>query len=240
MQMDLTREFQDAIIEGCIDSFRADVLLTSATNGKLMLIEFAVTHDCTPEKLASGHRILEIELRGDEDVARLAIPEIDALRTGIRRHNFRPELNTGDYCNGQCDHKVYVLRVYRNQDARIEALTAKEAYNIPEQRVRHQEVLGDTGDIEDYEQAFKQKLVRYWGKGNPVRSCYLCVFHGSCGTRYQVFCRLRKQDFECTEAISCHKFRPFMSMEEFVLQDRRNQSFKRTPWGTPTPPRPKR
>lgn len=238
-QMDLAAEYPKAILEGNIDNYRADVLLTSTTNIPL-LIEFAVTHTCTPEKIASGHQIIEISIRGEDDVARLANPDLDTTQTGLVRYNFTPELESGDYCDGECDHILYVLRVYRNHSAQIESVIASEIFMHLDPHVCHQEVLGDKGHVDAYEQAFKQALVRYWSKGNEVRNCYLCVYHGSCGGRYQVFCKIRKQDFESTEAISCNKFRPFKTAEDYVLQERENQHFKSIPWGSPMPPRSKR
>ncbi len=239
-QVDLAAAYDEAIIEGVIDNYRADVLLTSVKNQPPMLIEFTVTHACTPEKLASGHRIVEISLGCDADVARLATPSLDSSSTDLRRHNFVPELESSDYCNGKCDRMLYVLRVYRNNGARIEAVTAMEAHQNLDPGVRYQEILGNHGPIDVYERGFKNALVRYWGKKNYVRSCYLCVFHGSCGPRFHVYCKLLKNDLDCNTAVSCSKFKPFKSMEEFVLQDRRNQLFKNTPWGTILPPRPKR
>lgn len=66
---DLTRWFQSASLETGIQGFVADVLL-EGKQGQ-MLIEIAVSHRCSPEKIASGLRIIEADIFGDGDILRL-------------------------------------------------------------------------------------------------------------------------------------------------------------------------
>lgn len=70
--VDLKEKYDTCQIEGVYDGYRADVLLTNSKdeNVKPLFIEVSVSHDCTPEKLASGNQIIEIKVRDEADFKR--------------------------------------------------------------------------------------------------------------------------------------------------------------------------
>lgn len=70
--VDLKMKYDTFEIEGSWDGFRADVLLTSSKDPDLkpIFLEVAVSHDCTPEKIASGNQIIEIKVEKEEDIER--------------------------------------------------------------------------------------------------------------------------------------------------------------------------
>lgn len=70
--VDLKKLYDTCQIEGVYDGYRADVLLTSSTDSgiKPVFIEVSVSHDCTPEKIASGNQIIEIKVRSEADFKR--------------------------------------------------------------------------------------------------------------------------------------------------------------------------
>jgi len=59
-------------IEGVYNGYRADVLLSNSKDEGIqpLFIEVSVSHDCTPEKLASGNKIIEIKVRSEADFKR--------------------------------------------------------------------------------------------------------------------------------------------------------------------------
>ena len=69
---DLKKKYDTCQIEGVYDGYRADVLLTSSKNPDLppIFLEVSVSHDCTPEKLESGNRIIEMKIRSEADFKR--------------------------------------------------------------------------------------------------------------------------------------------------------------------------
>lgn len=69
---DLKEKYDTCQIEGVYDGYRADVLLTSSKNPELppIFLEVSVSHDCTPEKLESGNRIIEMKIRSEADFKR--------------------------------------------------------------------------------------------------------------------------------------------------------------------------
>lgn len=65
---DLKQYYDTATIEGDCDGFTADVLLTnSIKKWKPVFIEVVVTHPCEPEKIASGHKIIEVYIKKEND-----------------------------------------------------------------------------------------------------------------------------------------------------------------------------
>ena len=70
--IDLKEKFDTCQIEGVYDGYRADVLLTNSKDESVrpLFIEVSVSHDCTPEKLASGNQIIEIKVQSEADFKR--------------------------------------------------------------------------------------------------------------------------------------------------------------------------
>lgn len=69
---DLKEQYDTCQIEGVYNGYRADVLLTSSQNPDTppVFLEVSVSHDCTPEKLQSGLRIIEMKIRSEADFKR--------------------------------------------------------------------------------------------------------------------------------------------------------------------------
>ena len=67
-EYDLKEYYDTATIEGGYDGFVADVLLTSSSHYRRpVFLEVAVTHLCTEEKKASGHKIIELFVSCEDD-----------------------------------------------------------------------------------------------------------------------------------------------------------------------------
>lgn len=70
-EFDLKQFYDTATIEGTYDGFDADVLLSSTLKKRRpVFIEVAVTHPCDPQKIASGNKIVEIDVRVESDAYR--------------------------------------------------------------------------------------------------------------------------------------------------------------------------
>ena len=85
---DLTSVYKYIGIETEHDGFRPDVLLTSDTAPPLF-VEIAVTHKCSLEKIASGIRILEIQINSEEDLSMITQHRIRAEGHNISTYNFK-------------------------------------------------------------------------------------------------------------------------------------------------------
>lgn len=74
---DLKKEFDTCEEEVTYKGFRADLMLSSKEHPERepVFLEISVTHDCEPEKLASGIPIIELKIIDEKDVLRPLIEE---------------------------------------------------------------------------------------------------------------------------------------------------------------------
>lgn len=70
---DLHKTYDTCTEEQIFGNYRADLLLTSSTKPDIppVFIEILVTHKCEEEKIKSDHKIIEIEIRKEEDIIHL-------------------------------------------------------------------------------------------------------------------------------------------------------------------------
>ena len=78
---DLKEKYDTCQIEGVFNGYRADVLLTSSKDPDLppIFLEVSVSHDCTPEKLQSGNRIIEMKIRSEADFKRPIVENLGPM-----------------------------------------------------------------------------------------------------------------------------------------------------------------
>lgn len=70
---DLRKNYDTCLEEQVIGDYRADLLLISSAKPDTppILIEIFVTHKCEEEKIDSGEKIIEIQIKKEEDIANL-------------------------------------------------------------------------------------------------------------------------------------------------------------------------
>lgn len=77
-EIDLAQYFEIVEMEKQYEGFRPDLRLYSTKHDCTLLIEIKVTHGCSEEKIASQHKILEIEIQSQEDLWRLKENALEA------------------------------------------------------------------------------------------------------------------------------------------------------------------
>lgn len=88
-EIDLTRWFHAAELEQRHAGFVADVLLLGTRSQRALFVEVLVTHPCDEAKIASGHRILELRIGSDRDIAELLAA---IVTVGTDRGQYGPQL----------------------------------------------------------------------------------------------------------------------------------------------------
>lgn len=96
---DLRKTYDTCTEEETIGNYRADLLLTSSIKPDTppVLIEILVTHKCEEDKINSGEKIIEIEIKKEEDITNLLDSPIvepdkysfDKPATKCTFHNFK-------------------------------------------------------------------------------------------------------------------------------------------------------
>ena len=243
LKIDLTKFFKRAQVETEYDRLRADVLLSSNDRKDRLFVECVVTHFCEPEKLAKGHRILEVVIRDEADALRLGKGRIAADVFDVREHNFREHERPGDLCGGKCDHAMQVFRVFKTGRAKLFEETPQEYRRFRRHSVMHEVVLrpdaghGEreafTGENEveyaiDPRTVFKEEVRLAANNGVAVKNCYLCKYHGLDGYNAAIFCKLRKKPVESNEAAECGHYRPVGDRELAVIDQKNAEYQQRT------------
>lgn len=131
-EYDLKDYYDTATIEGGYDGFVADVLLTSSShNRRPVFLEVAVTHPCTEEKKASGHKIIELSVSCEDD----AYCELKQTESSIfyqrgakiKFHNFEDKITLQE-----CAHFVREKKYAQQPYTLIQAALPTKFYCIPQ------------------------------------------------------------------------------------------------------------
>lgn len=214
--------------------FRADVLLSSSRHAdRRLLVEFAVTHPCSPAKRASGLRIVELTVAEEADVTRWA-EGIPAGAPGVEFLNFAPPGARdagGSHCGGRCGRRtVDVFLVYPSGKSILVALSPAEVAGYgARRRAVHAEVLGPSADDPDAaRERYRDRVRAAHFAGVPVRNCFLCRYHGADGLEAAVFCRVRRAPAPSNDAAACGAYRPLPTPAACAAADAANAEYRRT------------
>lgn len=212
-KFDLTSSFDRIQEEVAADGFIADVLLYSSNTDSKLLIEMKVSHGCTPEKLASGLRIIEIEINSEASMDAFG-SGLDTSDNRLSTYNFKPLLPEELPCRFDCGRKLRAFHVFRNGEVYPQfahpsdvARTKELTDTVYTQLVHHgsQGILPNEGHgIDIYEESIKAFLL-----GLNVRNCTICN-HSALfiNDTDEAFCKKRKTRVPNNEAISCEIFQP--------------------------------
>jgi hypothetical protein len=224
---DLTSVYKYASLETEHNGFRPDVLLTSDTAPPLF-IEIAVTHKCSVEKLASGIRILEIQINSETDLVGIEQRRLLADEQLICTYNFKRKTVSGDVCEGNCNTQGQYFLTYRSGKARIAEGSLDE---IAEQAKRAYAckpvVETENGNISSTE-VFLTNVRHYYFNGVPIKNCVLCRHH-RIPDEGPLICGLKRIRVNNTnDAAACSSFAPFSSEKECQEAEQANLQQVRT------------
>ena len=224
---DLTKIFPTCGIEKQVRGFIGDVVLSSADGADFLLVEFAVSHRCSEDKLNSGLRIAEVLISEEDDVIE-SCDNIDARKKNVRLYNFRTRKFPKVSCRGKCSNICLVLLVYRSGKARLVEMKPQElsVYEPPDS-VAHYRGMGlyeeEAPDIVRG-QVFEEAVRAAHLDGVPIRNCFNCKYHGT-SFDVGVFCRIKKKELNSNTAAECNKYRTLRTKGEYEAMDRRNEEF---------------
>jgi hypothetical protein len=223
---DLTKYFDQISVEEGIDGFRADVLLLSGSRRGAILVEFAVSHRCEPEKIQSKHRIIEIQIDTEADIDRFNQRIINTDAPGVGIYNFSQKTVRRSYCNGGCNRQLGVFLVYHSQRCKLLLLTPEELSKSGiHQDVAHAECVGVVRSSEQERRLFKESARSAHLRGIPIRNCFICKHHGAGDYTRPVFCLKKRELCNSATALTCSDYSPFANLSECRKADDRNEAF---------------
>lgn len=214
--INLTEFFDTVAVEAKVGDFVADVLLSSSTGKGCLLIEFAVTHECAPEKIASNYRIVEIALGQESDAAILKKTTLDTSLSIVKTYNFHPPKRSADVCGGRCPNDVGVFLVYGSGKSILQGMSAAEAAHYqPKGKVIYRETVADLIDASTAKSWSYQELVfKAYANNVDIKNCYLCSYQGTSMEVGRIFCKTFREDYPSNTAAECERFRPRLTRRE--------------------------
>lgn len=243
-QHDLTTLFDSIAVEAPVDGFVADVLLTSSNSGERLLIEFAVTHQCEQAKVDSGLRIVEAAIRDESSIERMRQGHL-VTGDGVYGYNLNPRPATMPICGGECHSRVLLFIVYSSGKAWSKVMTPRDALKYRARRsALHQQIIPhvidpegcfidqlapypDEPDLSDPAAAFRKASTDAYFKQIPIKSCYVCRYHGINGQSAAVFCKRHRRDCSANEAADCAQYSPTKTRGELKQIQRQNRRWMR-------------
>jgi hypothetical protein len=227
-KIDLTKYFKNLIMEKKFNGFIPDILLYSTTKSEVLFIEIAVTHQCEEKKITSGNRILEINIRDENDILQISNAEIFEHSENIKTYNFKQKDFIRYTCSGDCDRNIYIFMVYKSKKSILKTLPLKEALTTP--YPIYKEILGFS---EKNENLYKDKVREAYFKNISIQNCYLCKYYGEKlyfnefdeFEQNNIFCKLHKKSLHPNIATECKNFSPFKSMKECIQADIKNEEY---------------
>lgn len=231
--INLTDYFDIVSIEAPVGNVTADVLLSSSKNKNCLLIEFAVTHESGPEKIATGYRIVEIKLGQESDIEILKQPYFDTCAENTTTYNFHTSRKTSNVCRGQCPNQVGLFLVYRSGKAILLRMSAAEAaHYVPKGQIVYKRLLSEVIDVDlALSWNFQEEVFRAYSKGAQIKNCFLCKYQGTSMERGKIFCKTYRKDAPSNSAVECDRYRTRLNRSEARKVQKELDEEEKKNWG---------
>ena len=200
---DLTQIFNKIFLEKKDDKFIPDITLTNDRGDKLY-IEIAVTHKCEDYKINSGIKIIELDIKSEEDIKPIFNHFLPLNEGKITHYNFKMGV-VKNLCN-ECDILGDSFKVYKSKKAILfEYVSLKE------------HILNNTISMtysnftisEEYQTDYFEEVWNAYEKDNTIiKDCNLCKYNGYVKRgKGHVFCKIDKKYTNSQVAVNCDKYR---------------------------------
>lgn len=201
---DITGHFDEILEEEPFGGFTPDVLLRSKKSGEAIFVEIAVSHPCAPEKIASGHRIIEYVLQSEDDVGILLTAGVQQGAANVNLFNFHPKSLRGSFCSDTCARGAFDCFIVDNRgNASVLSAHPGELFReLAGPNILLSSPAGP-GDLEPQFRAFVLKAVR---QGIAVRNCLACEFAPEDSAANPIVCRKTSRHVASSEALRCRFF----------------------------------
>lgn len=241
MKYDLTKYFNEILLEKNDDNFIPDLLLLNLKTHEKIYIEIAVTHFSSESKKNSGHRIMEFTLTSDKDVQKI----IDFKNIGssniVNYYNFKKKQNTSEFCTkGNCIRKFNFFTVAIDGKCNLNIIKENEfqktfdkyksnsIWNIfePADQLSEEELCYSIDRSSD---TFIKYVASAYQKNVKVKNCFICRYHAQ-NTSWDfvkgepIFCKFRKITCSSDNAANCQYYKAELSYVNKYLQSSFDES----------------
>lgn len=242
---DLTTWYDDIRLEVRDDSFIPDVLLVKKSEPQHKLyIEFAVTHVLSDQKETSVHKIIEIPIGGEDDIAGISrTRRLSADAARFLRFDPAPVSPTESEClcasRGFYSLFVYTTGTVRLQHGSLESIAAEKARLgnslqtdlLFDPRPRRWQT--HPGAI------FRQLIGKARDNGMTIKNCFFCSYcssHPTPASKKPIYCKRYHKRCTSNEAVTCSSYTDQTAAKS--AHSRRESRPNATPPVTTRPERP--
>lgn len=192
--------------------FRADLMLSHSEYPDRMpvFLEVSVSHDCTPEKIESGIKIIEIKVSNEIDVFREiienegeSVPQAKtyhgnpvATPPPVRFYNFKRK--------GDISHTLSRFYLFRKDNGMYRTALKPQATTCQNADSEHEEnacfevtISEDKNPKNQYEKLYTLGIALAYKRGSGIKNCILCAHYGR-------RCRIRQQSVQQVEQLPYH------------------------------------
>jgi hypothetical protein len=215
-EFDLTKYFKKISIECREGAFVPDVLLEA--DKEKIFFEVAVTHRSSPEKIASGYRIIEMIVKSEDDIERIESCSLQWFNEGVKFFNFKTK-QAGDYCQGKCKNGIVpyssttlthdVFLVQKTGECSVARLSAEKIESLKSNALYLEYLEKGRTDAGVY----RNRVVEAYQKGVKIKDCFLCKHHtrviNPVHLQFKVtgvFCKIFKDYGIPSTAVNCKYF----------------------------------
>lgn len=238
-QVDLTQWFKNIEIEKSIDSFRADVCLSTLDSSQHIFIEIHVSNKVSHKKEHSKYKIIEIDISEEKDVE-LFDNKLLSPSEKVRFINFKiPEKTIANDNRCKKSFKLLYLAknggVYFKDNLNISKLNKQLSFNqgcwtrhdIVSEHPCDDNIDYDmcvdfhcgAGDYTDY----MRFIANCANENLNVKSCFICRYHADADSMWStapIFCKFLRKECKSTVAIQCKYFRKEKSYVRGLLESK--------------------
>ncbi len=208
---DLKKYYDTCDEEKQIGEYVADLLFTLSSKPERdpILIEIFVSHECTQQKKKSGHRIIEIHLKTEEDILKLlSAPIVENPNRNLGHHegvdtigfakfyNFKKQTLASERLGLRSIPRFYLFSSGKAYVSNMDEFKSCQKVNIKDNDKAIFEVSFDSSylgehSIYEYGYALAQQM------GIQLKTCHFCKFHRNGYDRplglSPIFCCLHKK-----------------------------------------------
>jgi hypothetical protein len=194
------------------DEFRPDIELISSKGHESIFVEIKKTSGISKKKKSSGKRIIEIQIKNEQDIITLAKPFLSRKQPNVELINFELKEKTSDFCSKlekgcRSYHEFFLIFKdgrYLYEKTYLENMIAyfQGVYGD----LTHWEIVSNDGDSEFMNEL--ELVEKFAKKNSTIKSCHFCKYSALDIIKEQVFCKFLRDSKTLNEAGNCNYYRP--------------------------------
>lgn len=215
-QFDLTKFFDNILIEKKEGSFIPDLMLTNNLRKEKIFIEIAVTHFSSDEKINSKNRIIEIQVENEFDLSPIKNKILSINDSKIKFINFKNSKTEKSHCLGLCNEQYNFITLDKEGRCLLNQRNLTQIKNFLEYS---KDNIIDYKILElvnyNYRSIYQKAIASYTQENIKVRNCFICRYHAENDSTFSIiknydktiFCKYLKKTCNSNEAVSCEFFK---------------------------------